>query len=350
MLSVLSFPVKIFLNYSRNKIIMKICLTANSGGHLNQLLQLKTFYEKYEYFFVTDENTFSQELSKNEVVYFVEKFIFKEIISKLQFFKPAKNIIKSFIIFLKERPDIIITTGAGTAFGMWLFGKLFKKTIFIESIARTNAPSIFGRTIGYKSHVVFVQWRNMLQYYKNAVYAGIIFNFIDIETKIINSKIKNIFITTGTYKLQFNRLLIEIDRLVKNKKIQANIVAQIGYSTYKPKNFKYFEFCGQVELHRYIDNSDLVICQGGSGSIMDSLLKSKRVIAVPRLKEFNEFFDDHQIQLVDELEKLGLILVVYDINTLEIIIKKSENFKPRFGQMNKSTYTKYLQEYLDLFK
>lgn len=329
---------------------MRICLTANSGGHLNQLLQLKSFYKNYKYFFVTDENAFSKELSKNEKVYFVEKFIFEEIISKLEFIKPIKNILKSFIIFLKERPDVIITTGAGTAFGMWLFGRLFKKTVFIESIARTTEPSTFGKTIGSRSNVVFVQWQNMLQHYKNAVYAGIIFNFNDIKTKMVGQGIKNIFITTGTYKLQFNRLIAEIDMLIENKKIRANVIAQIGSSTYKPKNFTYFEFCGQIELHKHIDNADLIICQGGSGSIMDSLLKGKRVIAIPRLTEFNEFFDDHQIQLVSELEQLGLILAAYNINSLGNIINKAKKFNPQFNKLNKSRYSKYLSEYLDSLK
>jgi UDP-N-acetylglucosamine--N-acetylmuramyl-(pentapeptide) pyrophosphoryl-undecaprenol N-acetylglucosamine transferase len=323
---------------------MKICLTANSGGHLNQLLQLKSFYKNHDYFFVTDKNAFSQELAKKELVYFVEKFIFKEIISKFQFIKPVKNIFKSFVIFLKERPDIIITTGAGTAFGMWLFGKFFKKTIFIESIARTNAPSTFGKQIGFRSDKVFVQWRNMMQYYNDAVYAGIIFNFNDIDIKLKNSKIKNIFVTTGTYKLQFNRILTEIDILIENKKINCNVIAQIGSSTYKPKHYKFFDFCGQVELHKQIDNADLIICQGGSGSIMDSLLKGKRVIAVPRLMEFNEFFDNHQIQLVGELESSGLIMAVNDIYDLLNAIKNADKFKPKFNSMNQSKFGSLLED------
>ena len=73
---------------------MKICLTANSGGHLNQLLQLRSIYKNYEYFFITDRNAFSEELAKTENVYFVEKFVIKEIFLKHQYYKPLKNLFR----------------------------------------------------------------------------------------------------------------------------------------------------------------------------------------------------------------------------------------------------------------
>ena len=322
---------------------MKVCLTANSGGHLNQLLQLKFLFndKRFQCFFVTDENLFSQELSKKHSVYYVEKFVFKEIIKKKQIFKPVKNIIQSFKILFKERPNIIITTGAGTSFGSWLWGKIFAKTIFIESIARTSEPSTFGKVFGSKSDVVFVQWENMLSHYKNSIYGGLIFSFNDIQFNK-GKKINNIFITVGTYKLQFDRLLQEIDQLLKTKTIGCNVIAQIGASTYEPENYQYFDYCGQQKLHQLISESDVVICQGGSGSIMDSLLRGKKVISIPRLPAFNEFFDEHQMQLVGELEKQGLIIAVYDIKNLAGAIKQAENLNPNLKDMNHSKYYEHL--------
>ena len=308
--------------------MIKFCFAANSGGHLNQLLQLDDFANRYTYFFVTDRNQFSEELAQREKVFFVEKFIIKECIRTLNFFIPIRNLWQSFLIIKREQPDIIVTTGAGTAFGSCIAGRLFrKKIIFIESIARVGEPSTFGRVISPIASVVFVQWENMMKYYKRAIYTGAIFNFG--KAFVDKQENKRIFVTTGTYKLQFNRVLIELDRLKETGWVAQEVVAQTGKSTYQPKHYETFDFAPQAKIHELVALSDIIICHGGSGSIMDSLIRGKKVIAVPRLKEFDEFFDDHQLQIVRELERLGVILAVYDIADLGNAIKEAESFRPK---------------------
>jgi UDP-N-acetylglucosamine--N-acetylmuramyl-(pentapeptide) pyrophosphoryl-undecaprenol N-acetylglucosamine transferase len=324
---------------------MKICLAANSGGHLNQLLQLKPLYNKHDHFFITDKNSFSEELAATENIYFVEKFVIKEVFQKYQFLRPVKNIFQSFLAIIRERPDVIITSGAGVALGALLICKMmFIRTIFIESIARTHEPSTFGRVIGKRSDLVLVQWKPLLEYYRNAVHAGLIFNFKDI--KCSSTKIKKIFITVGTYHLQFDRIFKEMDSLIKSRAVGSEVIAQIGASTYIPRNYEYFDYCGQTRLHELVGQSDLIICQGGSGSIMDSLMRGKKVISIPRLREFNEFFDDHQLQIVGELERLKLIIAVYDISKLGDAIKRSASFIPDFNSMRQLGIASYLEDYL----
>lgn len=51
-----------------------------------------------------------------------------------------------------------------------------------------------------------------------------------------------IFVTLGSQKFQFNRLLQKIDELVKEEAIKEEIFAQIGYSDYKPENYQYKDF------------------------------------------------------------------------------------------------------------
>lgn len=327
---------------------MKICLTANSGGHLNQLLQLKEIYQDHDSFFVTNKTPFSQELAETERVFFAEQFVIKEVFKKRQFLKPLKNLRQSLSIMLREKPDVVITTGAGVSMGMCFLARLAsRKLIFIESVARTSSPSTFGKLISKISNKIFVQWEDLLGFYRSGTFSGMVFDFSGKENLFVNKKPESIVVITGTYPLQFNRLLRELDALKQSGEIACNIVAQIGASDYHPREFEFFDYCGQKKLHALIESSDLVICQGGSGSIFDSVLRGKKVIAVPRLPQHDEFFDDHQVELVRKLEKLGLILGLYDdIKNLKSKIQESGSFTPDAFLMKKPQLYRDLADYL----
>lgn len=116
-----------------------------------------------------------------------------------------------------------------------------------------------------------------------------------------------IFITLGSQKFQFNRLLKAVDELIENKVIAEDVFAQTGYSDYEPKNYKFKNFLDRAEFSELTDKSDIVITHGGTGAIIGAVKKGKKVIAVPRLKEFGEHVDNHQRQLVGQFADMNLI-------------------------------------------
>lgn len=130
-----------------------------------------------------------------------------------------------------------------------------------------------------------------------------------------------IFVTVGSQKFQFNRLLKEIDRLVEEKKITEEVFAQTGYSDYVPKNYKYKKFLDRDKFKEVMDKCDKVITHGGTGAIIGAVKLEKKVIAIPRLKNYGEHIDDHQIQIVNQFEKLNLIMKVDDISNLNESLK-----------------------------
>ena len=91
-----------------------------------------------------------------------------------------------------------------------------------------------------------------------------------------------IFITVGSQKFQFNRLLKEIDRLIENKVINEEVFAQVGASDYKPVNYEYKDFITQDEFKEYMEIASLVITHAGTGAIITALKNDKKVIAIPR--------------------------------------------------------------------
>lgn len=117
-----------------------------------------------------------------------------------------------------------------------------------------------------------------------------------------------IFVTLGSQKFQFNRLLKAVDELQTDEEI----FAQIGYSDYEPQNYSYKDFLDREEFAAWEKKADIVITHGGTGAIIGAVKKGKKVIAVPRLKKYGEHVDDHQIQLIKQFKDLNLIYACVD--------------------------------------
>lgn len=126
-----------------------------------------------------------------------------------------------------------------------------------------------------------------------------------------------IFVTLGSQKFQFNRLLQKIDELVKEEAIKEEIFAQIGYSDYKPENYQYKDFLNRNEFSEIQSKADVVITHGGTGAIIGAVKKGKKVLAVPRLAKYGEHVDDHQIQLLQQFDGMEIIEACYELDDFE---------------------------------
>lgn len=135
-----------------------------------------------------------------------------------------------------------------------------------------------------------------------------------------------IFVTVGTHTQSFNRLLEEMDKLVASKRLREKVIAQIGHSSYEPKNIKWFRFTTFEKLNKLYKSAKIFVTHGGAGSILNGLSNGKPVIAVPRLKKYDEHVNDHQLDLVKGLEKKKKIIAVYDIKTLLKAISSAKKF------------------------
>lgn len=156
-----------------------------------------------------------------------------------------------------------------------------------------------------------------------------------------------IFITLGSQKFQFNRLLKEVDDLIYKGIIKEEVVAQIGYSDYKPQNYTYYEFLDKSKFTEIIGKSDKVITHGGTGAIINSVKLNKKVIAVPRLSEFNEHVDDHQLQIVSEFKKMELIEGITDISELGEKLKSIEDMEFRKYVSNTHNIISSIEDFIN---
>ncbi len=132
-----------------------------------------------------------------------------------------------------------------------------------------------------------------------------------------------IFVTVGSRNYQFNRLFKEIDRLCENGVLTEKIFAQIGTSTYKPKNFEYTDFLSQEEFLEKVNKANIIVSHGASGSIMKALNAGKKVIAVTRLEKYGEHINDHQIQNNEAFSNNHFVLMAdLELNNLDECFQK----------------------------
>lgn len=144
-----------------------------------------------------------------------------------------------------------------------------------------------------------------------------------------------IFVTLGTQKFQFDRLLKKLDELVEQNKIRSeDLTVQCVYAEYQPKNFTMFAMKPQNEIEEIMKNVDLVITHSGTGSIITSLKLEKNIIIVPRLKKYGEHVDNHQVELAEVFKEKVNVIVVDDMNDLEKAIQESMTHKYRKWKSN----------------
>ena len=137
-----------------------------------------------------------------------------------------------------------------------------------------------------------------------------------------------ILVLLGTQNNSFHRLLEKMDELIEKKVVDEKVLVQSGYTKYESKNMRVFDLIPQEELERYQEQADLIITHGGVGSIISSIKKEKKVIAVPRLHKYQEHVNDHQKQIVEAFDRKGYIIGVNSVKELEKAILKAQDFIP----------------------
>ena len=157
----------------------RVLFISSTGGHLDELLQLKSMFDNYDYHLINKKTKSNMSL-KNKFPGRVNYLVYgsyTKLINKFTYpFKLMYNTLKSFILYLKIRPEYIVSTGAHTAGPMCLIGHLLgSKIIYIETFANSHSKSKTGSLVYKFADLFIVQWESMLELYPNAVYGGWIY-------------------------------------------------------------------------------------------------------------------------------------------------------------------------------
>ena len=144
---------------------MKVCIVSSCGGHLTEVRCLKGVYERYEHFYVINSRV-AMPRDMEGKTYFIRH--------SERDWRFLVNLLEAVQILRRERPTVILSTGAGPVVPFAIMGRLFFRTrvIFIETITRIHRPSLTGRIMYWLAHEFFYQWPSLGRYFPKGKHGG----------------------------------------------------------------------------------------------------------------------------------------------------------------------------------
>ena len=140
----------------------------------------------------------------------------------------------------------------------------------------------------------------------------------------------NVLVTIGSMiEKKFTRLFKIIDELCEEGVLDgSHLKAQVGFDDYKSDHFKSFDMIADEDFKKMIDECDLIITHAGTGTVVSSIKKRKKVIVFPRMEKYGEHYDNHQLELANLFASQGYVLQARNKEELKYHIQHIQEFVP----------------------
>ncbi|WP_136162582.1 beta-1,4-glucuronosyltransferase WelK [Sphingomonas flavalba] len=327
----------------------RICLAASGGGHLRQLLDLEPVWRDRAYVFVTEDTALGRSLAREHPVRFVAHYALGQarVGRTLAMLRGAiVNMIQSFRIVWRERPDIVVSTGAGAVFWVALWARLLgARFVLIDSFARFDAPSKFARIARPFAHHVVVQSAKLKAHWPDAV----LFDPMRVLDTPAPAKQPLLFATVGA-TLPFPRLVDTVLALKASGRLPERVVLQIGDGprpAVVPDGVELVESLDFGAVQALLRDAAFVVCHGGTGSLITALRAGCRTVAMPRRAVLKEHYDDHQEEITAAFAARGLIESVLDTDDLGAAIDRLRARPPVVATTDSSGLIAWLNDVID---
>lgn len=287
---------------------LKICLAASGGGHFRQLLDLDPAFSDQTCFYITEPTALGVSIKTSRPVFFVPHVALGQ--ARLgspiaMVFAAVRNAWQSFGIIWRERPDVVLSTGAGSMAFAMLWGRLFgAKIILIDSFARFLAPSAFAKIVSPIAHHRIAQSVGAADG-RADIKVFDPFRSLDLPRP---EKRALLFATVGA-TLPFDRLVDYVADATCRGLTPKELVLQVGNGGRQPVGMNAVESLPFTEVKELLQVANVVVCHAGTGSLITALREGCHVITVPRTFALREHYDDHQSEIAEAFSARGLVLV-----------------------------------------
>jgi beta-1,4-N-acetylglucosaminyltransferase len=150
---------------------LDVLLVCSAGGHLMQLLALRSAWEGFSRLWVTDDAADTRSLLRGEPA------VFGDAPSSRSPLGVVRNGARAVRLLRRHRPRVVITTGAAIAVPFAWIGRTFgAEVVYVESISRIDRPSLTLRLTAPVASRVYVQWPELVAAVARARFAGTVFS------------------------------------------------------------------------------------------------------------------------------------------------------------------------------
>jgi UDP-N-acetylglucosamine transferase subunit ALG13 len=276
----------------------KVLVVASAGGHLTQAMCATSACDNIA-LVCNKQNISSDKIKRIYKIWDTQHNPF------IHFF----NVFFALYVILRERPSVVFSTGGPIVLPFALLCKLLPiKFVFLDTLSRVVELSNTGKVVKkYNLYDEFYcQWQEIAAK-NNAKYIGKCFDILGENSyEVTSKKIDDcplILVTVGTNQYDFSRLFTMLSAmpLYQDKRVKWVIQAAHNKLTQLPANGEIVEMISRDEMESLVKQSSLVISHCGIGSINLMLSYQKKVVFLPRVAKYNEFSDDHQLQIANEI-------------------------------------------------
>jgi UDP-N-acetylglucosamine--N-acetylmuramyl-(pentapeptide) pyrophosphoryl-undecaprenol N-acetylglucosamine transferase len=278
-----------------------VTLAASGGGHFDLLFALAGVVPRAHREWVTVPGPRSRALTKTgERVNTVPTFDSSHL--------NWKNPLRSIVLALRLRPDIVLTSGAGVVLTFTLVARLLgAQVVFVETMARVSGPSRTGSILARIATLHIVQWPELVRLFPEARLCRPV--LLPRRVTLQRSG-AGTFVSVGTHSEPFDRLLEMVDIGLDRGLLPGPCRVQAGTSSFTSPRMDTHSVLPPSEFAAGLAGSRYIIGHCGAGLIASALSAGRRPIIVARRSELHEHVDNHQTQLAKKLAELDLVVCV----------------------------------------
>lgn len=146
---------------------MKVALVCSSGGHLAQLYRLRPWWAEHDRIWITFDTADAVSLLRGERVSWAHHPTTRNLPNA------ARNLALAWRLLRRERPDVVVSDGAGVAVPFFAVAKLLGlKTVYVEVYDRIDSRTLTGRLCYPLADLFCVQWEEQRGLYPRARLIG----------------------------------------------------------------------------------------------------------------------------------------------------------------------------------